>query len=307
MRWLWKDWPQPVTAGESQNAFLKGGRLPGKSSGILLPGEGWQPVSGDYESTGALANDLKGEIVFRDSTGGKTWKIGADGQIREYAVIRGGYESLAFGPDDRVYITDTAHAKIVAYTNDGRPSVIARGIRGLDLIVTYRSAVYVTESRIGDDTSGKVWLIKPNGEKTLLDSGLNQPSGIALSPDGMWLAVAENRTHWGYSYRVAPDGTVQDKQRFYRFEVPDQADDSAAEAWTMDNEGRLYAATRLGVQVFDRFGRVRAILPVPGGKVIGLAFGGSNFDTLYVSCADHKLYRRKLGCRAAPAWAAPVE
>ena len=75
----------------------------------------------------------------------------------------------------------------------------------------------------------------------------------------------------------------------------------------MDVEGRLYAATRMGVQTFDRNGRVRAILPVPGGEAFGLAFGGAGFDVLYVSCADHRLYRRKLRVPGAPPWGAPIK
>lgn len=35
MRWLWKSWPQPIAAGESQNVFLKA---------ILLRGEAWQSL-----------------------------------------------------------------------------------------------------------------------------------------------------------------------------------------------------------------------------------------------------------------------
>jgi sugar lactone lactonase YvrE len=140
-----------------------------------------------------------------------------------------------------------------------------------------------------------------------LDTGLNHPSGIALSPDGLWLAVAENKTHWGYSYRVRADGTVEDKQQFYWFHVPDEADDSGAGAWSMDREGRLYAATRMGVQVFDRDGRVRAILPVPGGEVTSISFGGPDFDTLYVTCVDRKVYKRILKVPGVPDWAAPIE
>jgi len=75
----------------------------------------------------------------------------------------------------------------------------------------------------------------------------------------------------------------------------------------MDREGRLYAATRIGVQVFDRNGRARAILPLPGGEVTGLAFGGPDFDVLYVSCADHKLYRRRLKVAGSPPWGAPIK
>jgi sugar lactone lactonase YvrE/enterochelin esterase-like enzyme len=297
MRWLWKDWPQPIAAGESQNTFLKD---------ILRPGEGWQVVPGTYQSADAIAVGRHGEVLFRDIVTGITWRITGDGQLRADSVVSKPYTAMSFGPDDRIYVTDAANAKIVAYTTGGPTSIVAKGIRGLDLVVNHSGSLYVTEPGTGSDT-GKVWLIKPSGEKLQLDGGLNHPSGIALSPDGLWLAVAESRTHWGYSYRVEPDGTVQNKQRFYWFHVRDEDDDSGAGAWMMDRDGRLYAATRMGVQVFDRNGRVRAILPAPGGAVTNLTFGSSDFDTLYVSCADHKLYRRKLKVLGAAPWAAPIQ
>jgi gluconolactonase len=295
MRWLWKDWPQPVTAGESQNVFLKA---------ILEPGEGWQSVLGDYQSDGVLAADHNGAIVFYDTAGGKTRKLSVDGRIGDYAGLGKTYAALVFGPDGRGYVSQPDG--IVAYTPAGQPSTVAQGIRAQQLVVTHDGKLYMTESGTAD-AAGRVWLIQPNGKKVLLDSRLNHPSGIALSPDGLWLAVAENKSHWGYSYRVNPDGNVQDKQRFYWFHVPDYADDSGAGPWVVDREGRLYAATRMGVQVFDRNGRSRAILPLPGGEVTGLAFGGSNFGTLYVTCTDHKLYRRKLKVPGAQPWAAPIK
>jgi sugar lactone lactonase YvrE len=293
MRYLWKDWPQAITPGESQNAIL---------TKILLPGEGWQAVPGDYRCNGILAPDNDGVIAFCDPAAGKTWKIAADGRLSDYSLIHTPYSGLAFGPDGRVFVSDAANRKIVSLAVNGDSTVVAKDIKGSKLVVTDRGYIYTVESQ-----AGRIWLLKPNGEKLELDSGLNHPSGIARSPDGLWLAVAEKATHWGYSYRVEPDGTVRDKQRFYWFHVPDTADDSGAGAWVMDREGLLYAATRMGVQVFDRNGRSRAILPVPGGEVTGIAFGGAHFDTLYVSCADHKLYRRKLKVPGAPAWMAPIE
>jgi len=61
----------------------------------------------------------------------------------------------------------------------------------------------------------------------------------------------------------------------------------------------------MGVQVFDRNGQLKAILPMPGGEVTSLSFGGTNFDTLVVRL-DNKLYRRKLKVPGAPAWVAPI-
>jgi gluconolactonase len=66
-------------------------------------------------------------------------------------------------------------------------------------------------------------------------------------------------------------------------------------------------ATRMGVQVFDRNGRVAAILPLPGNVAASsLCFGGNNFDTLYVA-GGGKVYQRKLRIEGAPPSAAPFK
>jgi sugar lactone lactonase YvrE len=59
----------------------------------------------------------------------------------------------------------------------------------------------------------------------------------------------------------------------------------------------------MGVQVFDRNGRVRAILSAPnGGAVTSVCIGGPNFDTLYTT-SFRTAYQRKLKVRGWPGWA----
>jgi sugar lactone lactonase YvrE len=48
----------------------------------------------------------------------------------------------------------------------------------------------------------------------------------------------------------------------------------AAGGMCMDREGHPYVATRKGVQVFDRNGRSRGILPLQTGKATSVCFGG---------------------------------
>lgn len=74
----------------------------------------------------------------------------------------------------------------------------------------------------------------------------------------------------------------------------------------MDRDGRLYVATRLGIQVCDQAGRVNCILPTPNGRVSNLCFGGAKFDTLYATCGD-KVYKRKMKSIGAPNWGAPLK
>jgi gluconolactonase len=72
----------------------------------------------------------------------------------------------------------------------------------------------------------------------------------------------------------------------------------------VDREGRLYVATRMGIQFCDQPGRVNGIIPTPNGKVANIAFGGENFDTLY-ACAGDKVFKRKVKVTGAHAWNTP--
>src|SRR4029079_10632728 len=80
-----------------------------------------------------------------------------------------------------------------------------------------------------DIAPSKVWLIKPNGEKLVVDTGLKYANGVTLSSDQTLLYVADYRSHWVYSYVIQPDGTLQSKQQYYWLHVPDTRDQSNAD------------------------------------------------------------------------------
>jgi len=61
----------------------------------------------------------------------------------------------------------------------------------------------------------------------------------------------------------------------------------------------------LHVQVFDRNGRSRGILPMPTGEASSVCFGGAALGTLYVTSGG-KLYWRKMKAIGAPAFATPL-
>ncbi len=296
MRWLWKDWPQPVKAGQSKNTTLEA---------ILIPGEDWQLVSEGYKFTEGPAANAKGEVYFNDIPNSKTYNIALDGQVSEFIADSKKANGQAFGPDGRLYAVASGDAKIMAYDTTGTASVIAEGIAGNDIVVAHNGNLYVTDpSASRSNAPSKVWLIKPDSEKQVVDTGLRYANGITLSPDQTLLGVADYRSHWIYSYQIQADGTLAFKQRYYWLHAPDNEDDTGADGMRMDRDGRLYVATRLGVQVCDQPGRVQCILPTPNGKVSNLCFGGESFDTLFATCGD-KVFKRKLKVQGAQAWATP--
>jgi sugar lactone lactonase YvrE/enterochelin esterase-like enzyme len=293
MRWLWKDWPQPITSGTSDNKVLQS---------VLASGEEWQEVAQAASPSGSLAVDAQGNVSFINTKEHKLMQISANGEVREMGAAREGVEALAFGPDGRLYLSDPSAGKILARGADGKETTAAEGVMAGSLAVTHDGRIYCTDAK-----AGTISLIKPDGSKSELDRGLRQPRALTLSPDGLWLAVAESSTHWGMSYQLKEDGTVQDKQRYYWYHIPDWATDSGAGQAVMDALGQMHVATRMGVEVFDRNGRVRAILPLPNrGEATAITFAGADFKTLYV-VAGGKLWRRTMKVASVPAWHAPVQ
>jgi gluconolactonase len=294
MRWLWKDWPNPVKAGRGSPQLQE----------ILIPGEEWQLVGEGYKFTEGPAADPTGQVYFNDVPESRSYRIGLDGRVNPFVADTKRGNGQAFGPDGRLYAVAGGTNQILAYDSNGQSVVIAEGFRGNDMVVAHNGGMFVTNPIDGEPS--KLWYIAPNGEKKVVDAGLKFANGVTLSPDQSLLYVADSRTHWVYSYQIQPDGSLAHKQAYYHLHVPDTADDSAADGLRVDRDGRLYVATHLGIQVCDQAGRVNCIIPAPGGRVFNLCFGGPEFDTLFALCRD-KVYRRKVKTRGANAWQSPVK
>ena len=296
MRWLWKGWPEPVKAGQTKNQML---------NDILVPGQGWQLVSEGYRFTEGPAANAKGEVFFTDLSAGKAYKIGLDGKTSLFVDDSKKSNGQAFGPDGRLYAVATGEPKVIVYDARGKATTIADGFVGNDIVVASNGNIYVTNPPVAGSTEpSKVWLIKPNGEKKVVDTGLSYANGVTLSPDQTLLYVDDFRSHWVYSYQIQADGALAYKQRYYWLHESDAADGSGADGMRVDRDGRLYVATRLGIQVCDQAGRVNAIIPTPNGRVSNVTFGGETFDVLFATCGD-KVYKRKLKVKGAQAWDAP--
>jgi sugar lactone lactonase YvrE len=245
-------------------------------------------------------------VFFNDVLSSKTYKIGHDGAVTEFLPNTMKGDGQAFGPDGRLYQVASGEQRIVAYNPNGLGDVITDRLRGLDIIVRSDHLAYVTEPGADSSKPGQVWSITPHGEKKVVDAGLKLPNGIAFSPDQSLLYVADTRSHWVYSYQVQPDGTLAHKQRYYWLHSPDDSDESGADGLAVDTAGRLYVATRMGIQVCDQAGRVNCIIPTPNRNVSNLAFGGDKFGTLFATCGD-RVYKRKLNTAGAQSYLAPVK
>jgi hypothetical protein len=289
MRWLWRDYPSPVMSGLSQNSTLQE---------VTLPEEGWQKIPGDFQAASGLAANRKGEVYVSDENAGTVYRI-VSGKPSVFRKGEPGLITKAFGPDGTLYGVNPGKKELIALNRDGTRRTIEKGVAGRGLVVTHAGSIYVSEA-------SRVWQIS-NNQKRLVDEGIESPSGVAFSPDGSLFYVAEPNTQWIYSYIVQPDGSLKDKQQFYWLHMTDIPNNSGAEDLAVDTHGNLYVATRLGIQICDQNGRVRAILPLPtpSGSARSLCFGGRDFDVLYVTDESH-VFSRRLKLPGFAPWAAPI-
>ncbi len=147
------------------------------------------------------------------------------------------------------------------------------------------------------DSTGEVWFLKAGG-RTLVDAGLKRAAGLAYRPDQWLLSVADERSRWVYSYQMAADGTLHNKERFFWLHVADGDDDAGVASVCYAREGQLLAATRSGIQVCADDGPTQVILPPPErSRPIGVCLGGPGMNTLFAFCGK-TIWKRKVKVHA---------
>jgi hypothetical protein len=174
MRWLWRDWPQAVQGSQTKNDTL---------TNILIPGEDWQLVGGGYKFTEGPAVNARGEVFFNDIPNSKTMKIGLDGEVLEFIADSKHANGQAFGPDGKLFANANQASQILAYGQNGNVSVVAEGIKGNDIVVAHNGNIYITDPT-ASSTNGlsKVWLVRPSGEKSIVDTGLKYAKASRCHP-----------------------------------------------------------------------------------------------------------------------------
>lgn len=297
MRWLWKNYPEKITpTAENKNQFLKD---------ILIPNQGWELVGEGYTFTEGTIANAAGEVFFVDVQTSKSYKIGLDGKIAMLNVPEKKSTGQAFASDGNRYVVARGASQIVKFDAENKETIIAENQAGNDLVVAKNGNIYFTAPD-GKEKPSKLYLIRPNGEKEELDNGLIFANGITLSPDQTLLYVTESTTHWVWAYQIQADGKLSHKQKFGWLHNRDNEDFAWADGLKCDRDGRIYVATRRGLQVLDQLGRVNAIIPVPTGVASNLCFGGKDFDTIYISCID-KVYKRKVKTRGVNTFEMPLK
>lgn len=266
-------------------------------SQVLLPGEKWELLGEGYEFTEGPAVAPNGEVFFTDVPASRIYRISVEGEVSLFAENTARTNGLMFGPDGRLYGCRNGEKKIVAWQLDGTMETIATDVQSNDIAVLSDGSLYFTDPR-----GGKVWRVDAAGKKSVVASDL-RPNGLILWGEEGTLVVTDSAEPWLWAFQVAQDGSLGFGDRYYGpLRLPSGSDSPrpGSDGMTVDRDGRLYVATRAGIQMFDTTGRMGGVIPQPQPKFVSnVVFGGPEHQYLYITCTD-RVYRLKTRTAGPP-------
>ena len=153
-----------------------------------------------------------------------------------------------------------------------------------DLVIAKDGAVYFTDPDYGlrDQPSeiGGNWVFRfdpKNQSVRVLVKDFDKPNGIALSPDGKHLYIADSgKPKHIRVFDVNADGGISNGRVFCSI------DKGSPDGIRCDADGRVWSSAGDGVRVFDRSGKLLGTIPVPEAPA-NLCFGEADGKTLFIT------------------------
>lgn len=283
----------------------------GPANDLIAPGAKLEKLWGEgaFTEGGALAED--GSILFSD-IGNRILRYDPKSNaVKPFRDPSGRANGLIFDPRGRLVAAEGANsggARRVSITEpDGRVRTLADRYQGKrfnspnDVAVDARGRVYFSDPRyVGDeprelDFEG-VFRIDPDGAVTRLETTARKPNGLAVSPDGKTLYVADN----GPERRALVALDLDDRGEVSRPRVLVTYEGRGVDGLTVTLDGRIVATAGSGVSVYRTDGTLVGAIPTPETPS-NVEFGGPSRSTLYIT-AGVSLYRVETTMIGHHAW-----
>ncbi|MEX1094676.1 MAG: SMP-30/gluconolactonase/LRE family protein [Planctomycetales bacterium] len=266
---------------------------------IVPPDSKWELVGEEYKFTEGPAVDRQGNVFFSDPSSSRIWKAAVDGKVTLFAEDTAQTNGLMFGPDGRLYGCRFGEKKIVAYDPDGTMHTVAEGAGSNDIVVSSTRHIWFTDRNEENPPKSHLQHVSPDGKMRSVATGW-RPNGVILLPDEKTLVATNSDAPQLHVFQVAEDGSLTADGFYKPLKTPSNRGVAGSDGMTVDEKGRLYLASYVGVQVYGNDRQFLGTIEKPENKFLSnVVFGGPKFDHLYVTLSD-KVYRRKMNTKGAP-------
>jgi gluconolactonase len=279
-------WVQPgylMFADIPSNSIRKWTR--GEGVSIFVQPSGYQgaaPYGGPEPGSNGMTLDRAGRLTVAGHAQQNVWRLERIDSKAPITILADTYQGkrlnspndLVYKSDGSLYFTDPPYGLRTQKDDDPAKQLQVNGV--------YRIPG-AADQKPGTEPS--------RAQLQLLIKELPRPNGIVFSPDEKYLYVnnSEPQKIW-VRYAVRADGTLADGTLFC--DATSDTRPGAPDGMKVDQQGNLYSAGPGGVWIFSPAGKHLGTIDFPE-KVANLAWGGTDYKTLYVT-ASSSIYRISL-------------
>lgn len=266
---------------------------------ILQPGAQLEKLADGFSFVEGPTADNDGNVYFTDQPNDRIMVWNEKSGLSLFLQPSGRSNGLALDKKGNLWSCADEQNEIWRITMNREIDVFAEGFDGKlfngpnDLWIAPSGGIYFTDPfylRSWWDHIERpqekqcVYYLKPDLKNIVLAADdLLQPNGIAGTPDGRMLFVADIRAGKTWKFNINADGTLGGRTLFCEM---------GSDGMAIDSKGNLYLTGR-GVTIFDKTGRKLGNIPVPENWSSNVCFGGRDRKFLYIT-ASKSFYRIRL-------------
>ncbi len=244
------------------------------------------------------AFDRNGNLYITDGRANRIPVVDPNGNVSTFVDSDGGPNGSAFHRNGDLYVAEPAAKRITRVSPVGETHVVAGEFEGEpflapnDITFDLQGRAYFTdpgESSVADPY-GRVFRIDPDGVVTRIAEGMAYPNGLAITPCGQALIVAETFSEKLHRFALDGNGDAVDRDEF-AYVGTGRDGEVGPDGIAFDTEGYLHAAIFGGgvVSVVSPEGEVVEQLPAGGLRPTNAAFGGPDRKTLHVTETENQV------------------
>ena len=263
----------------------------------------------------------QGALWFSDLQGNKMYSLSADGRLQLKLDKAGGLDSIPAGTyrgsnamaadrDGTVLMMQHGLRRIVRLDDKLAVTPFLTGYEGKqfnspnDLVFSPDGALYFTDPPFGffDPATPDADIDKhprralafngvyryKDGKLTAVITDLTRPNGLAFSPDGkiLYVANSENPSAY-YRYDVKPDGSLGPRQLFA--DLTRETGAGVPDGLKIDSLGNVWASGQGGFRIYSPKGELLGRITLPE-VAANIAWGGPDGRAAYFT-ASTSIYR----------------
>ncbi|MET0497470.1 MAG: SMP-30/gluconolactonase/LRE family protein [Steroidobacteraceae bacterium] len=267
--------------------------------GVVDAGTSIQLVKDGFEAVEGPLPQPDGGVLFTNNRAARIVQVAPDGSVSTWLEGSGGANALARTAKGDIVATLQESLAIGVMKPGEPPRILVHDYQGIpfnrpnDLVAGKHGDIYFTDTVPLTATAPPAmpsalyrWTAKQ--ELVRIAADIPRPNGVALSPDERTLYVANTSGEWVFAFELDRKGGAGERRDFAKLalppEVPNQVraiGGTGADGLAIDEKGRLYVATTVGVQVFSSAGAPLGIIVLPKPPQ-NLAFSGPGRGTLFV-------------------------